>query len=186
VWSPKSSCRCVRVLSLVRRPWRTFNCRYEHESQTSLRQVLPPVSLQRYRSDGGDGDETDSRPGWWARRASRHGRGMCSGRRSRWLSSGDQESFSTTSKGLGELASFLSDAAVDTVVMEATGVYCKPVYYTLEGLFEELWLCNAQHVKNVPGRKSDLSDAEWLATSLHTVWCGHPLSHRRRSESSLS
>jgi hypothetical protein len=33
----------------------------------------------------------------------------------------------------------------------------------LEGLFEELWLCNAQHVKNVPGRKSDLSDAEWLA-----------------------
>jgi hypothetical protein len=144
----------------------------------------PPVSLQGYRSDGGDGDETDSRPGWWARRASRQGRDLCSGRRSRWLSSRDQESFSTTSKGLGELASFLSDAAVDTVVMEATGVYWKPVYYSLEGLFEELWLCNAQHVKNVPGRKSDLSDAEWLATSLHTVWCGHPLSHRRRSERS--
>ena len=40
--------------------------------------------------------------------------------------------------------------------MEATGVYWKPVYYALEGLFEELWLCNAQHVKNVPGRKTDL------------------------------
>jgi hypothetical protein len=39
----------------------------------------------------------------------------------------------------------------------------KPVYYCLEGLFDELWLCNAQHVKNVPGRKTDLSDAEWLA-----------------------
>ena len=39
----------------------------------------------------------------------------------------------------------------------------RPHYYSLEGLFPELWLCNAQHVKNVPGRKSDLSDAEWLA-----------------------
>jgi len=74
-----------------------------------------------------------------------------------------KQSFSTTSKGLGQLASFLSDAAVDTVAMEATGVYWKAPYYALEGLFEELWLCNAQHVKNVPGRKSDLSDAEWLA-----------------------
>jgi transposase len=72
-------------------------------------------------------------------------------------------SFSTTRKGLGELVEFLSDAGVDTVAMEATGVYWKAPYYALEGLFEELWLCNAQHVKNVPGRKSDLSDAEWLA-----------------------
>jgi transposase len=47
--------------------------------------------------------------------------------------------------------------------MEATGVYWKAPYYALEGLFEELRLCNAQHVKNVPGRKTDLSDAEWLA-----------------------
>lgn len=72
-------------------------------------------------------------------------------------------SFSTTSKGLGELAEFLNGEAVDTVAMEATGVYWKPPYYALEGLFDELWLCNAAHVKNVPGRKSDLSDAEWLA-----------------------
>ena len=55
------------------------------------------------------------------------------------------------------------DAGVNTVAMEATGIYWRPVYYALEGLFEELWLCNAQHVKNVPGRKTDLSDAEWLA-----------------------
>ena len=47
--------------------------------------------------------------------------------------------------------------------MEATGDYWKPVYYGLEGMFEELWVCNAQHVKNVPGRKTDLSDAMWLA-----------------------
>jgi transposase len=46
--------------------------------------------------------------------------------------------------------------------MEATGVYWKAPYYTLEKRFE-VWLCNAQHVQNVPGRKTDLSDAEWLA-----------------------
>lgn len=74
-----------------------------------------------------------------------------------------KQSFSTTSKGLRELAGWLSDAGVQTVAMEATGVYWKPVYYCLEGLFDELWLCNAQHVKNVPGRKTDLTDAEWLA-----------------------
>ncbi|MGH9206346.1 MAG: IS110 family transposase [Acidimicrobiales bacterium] len=74
-----------------------------------------------------------------------------------------KQSFATTANGLGELAAWLSDAGVDTVAMEATGVYWKPVYYCLEGLFDELWLCNAQHVKNVPGRKTDLSDAEWLA-----------------------
>src|ERR1035437_5065405 len=74
-----------------------------------------------------------------------------------------KRSFSTTSKELAELAQWLLEAGVTTLVMEATGVYWKPVYYSLEGLFEELWLCNAQHVKNVPGRKTDLSDAEWLA-----------------------
>jgi transposase len=71
--------------------------------------------------------------------------------------------FATTQQGLAELTAFLVEAGVTTVAMEATGVYWRPVYYALEGLFPELWLCNAQHVKNVPGRKSDLSDAEWLA-----------------------
>jgi transposase len=74
-----------------------------------------------------------------------------------------KQSFATTRKGLTELARFLSDRAVQTVAMEATGVYWKSPYYALEGLFPELWLCNAQHVKNVPGRKTDLADAEWLA-----------------------
>jgi transposase len=74
-----------------------------------------------------------------------------------------KRSFATTRKGLGELAAFLTDHAVQTVAMEATGVYWKAPFYALEGLFDEIWLCNAQHVKNVPGRKSDVSDAEWLA-----------------------
>src|SRR6266568_5281309 len=71
--------------------------------------------------------------------------------------------FSTTSEGVAELAEWLAEREVTTVAMEATGVYWKPVYYGLEGLFEELWLCNAHHVKNVPGRKTDMADAEWLA-----------------------
>jgi transposase len=51
---------------------------------------------------------------------------------------------------------------VTHVAMEATGVYWKPVWHLLEGQFE-LLLANAQHVRNVPGRKSDVKDAQWLA-----------------------
>lgn len=57
----------------------------------------------------------------------------------------------------------MADFEVTRVVMESTGVYWKPVYYPLEGLFDQLWLVNAGHVKNVPGRKTDIADAEWLA-----------------------
>lgn len=71
--------------------------------------------------------------------------------------------FATTTAGVDQLARWLADFEVTRVVMESTGVYWKPVYYGLEGLFEELWLVNARHVKNVPGRKTDLADAEWLA-----------------------
>ncbi len=71
--------------------------------------------------------------------------------------------FKTTLGGVRALAGWLADREVTTVAMEATGVYWKPVFYPLEGLFAELWLCNAQHVKNVPGRKTDMADAEWLA-----------------------
>src|SRR5919206_2555498 len=45
--------------------------------------------------------------------------------------------------------------------MEATGAYWKPVYYVLEDDFE-CWLLNAEHMKNVPGRKTDVKDAEWI------------------------
>lgn len=75
----------------------------------------------------------------------------------------NHQRFSTTVGGVGELASWLLDQGVTTVAMEATGVYWKPVYYGLEGMFAELSVCNAFHVKNVPGRKTDMSDAAWLA-----------------------
>ena len=74
-----------------------------------------------------------------------------------------KKSFKTTTAGVGELARWLADLEVTRVVMESTGVYWKSVYYGLEGLFGEVWLVNAHHVKNVPGRKTDMADAEWLA-----------------------
>ena len=67
-------------------------------------------------------------------------------------------SFATTTRGLLELAEWLIDAGCTHVAMEATGVYWKPVWHVLEGSFE-LLLANAQHVRNVPGRKSDVNDA---------------------------
>jgi len=74
----------------------------------------------------------------------------------------DKERFKTTTAGLGRLAGWLAERQVALVAMEATGVYWKGPYYALEDRFQ-LWLCNAHHVKNVPGRKTDMSDAEWLA-----------------------
>ena len=59
--------------------------------------------------------------------------------------------FSTTTRGLLQLRDWLASFAVTLVGMEATGVYWKPVYYMLEDDFE-LWLLNARHLKNVPGR----------------------------------
>lgn len=74
----------------------------------------------------------------------------------------EKERFGTTTAQLSRLLGWLTDRQVSLVAMEATGVYWKPVYYALEQRLE-VWLCNAQHVQNVPGRKTDLSDAEWLA-----------------------
>lgn len=70
--------------------------------------------------------------------------------------------FSTTVRALGELHEWLREREVTAVVMEATGVYWKPVWHILESDFQ-LTLANAGHVKNVPGRKTDVKDAVWLA-----------------------
>lgn len=77
----------------------------------------------------------------------------------------DVRSFPTVTSGLLALAEWLSEAECTHVVMEATGVYWKPVWHVLEGSFD-LILANAQHVRNVPGRKSDVNDATWLADLL--------------------
>lgn len=70
--------------------------------------------------------------------------------------------FGTVTSALLELSEWLESYGCTHVVMEATGVYWKPVWHVLEGSFE-LVLANAQHVKAVPGRKSDVNDATWLA-----------------------
>jgi transposase len=69
--------------------------------------------------------------------------------------------FQTTVRGLIALRDWLAAHRVTHVAMEATGVYWQPVWHLLEDDFE-LTLCNARHVKNVPGRKTDVSDAQWL------------------------
>src|SRR5437588_1720114 len=73
--------------------------------------------------------------------------------------------FSTMTADLLGLRDWLKGLGVTHVAMEATGVYWKPVYYLLEDDFE-LLLVNAQHVKNVPGRKTDVQDAQWLCQLL--------------------
>lgn len=73
--------------------------------------------------------------------------------------------FETTTSGLLQLCDWLDALGVEHVGMEATGVYWKPVWHVLESHFE-LVLANAAHVKNVPGRKTDVSDAMWLADLL--------------------
>ena len=73
--------------------------------------------------------------------------------------------FSATTQGLLELADWLEDGKITHVAMEATGVYWKPVWHVLHGRFT-LILANAAHIRNVPGRKSDVNDATWIAELL--------------------
>jgi transposase len=70
--------------------------------------------------------------------------------------------FGTTTRELEALRAWLAGHGVTHVGMESTGVYWKPVYAVLEGHFE-LIVGNAHHIKNVPGRKTDVKDAEWIA-----------------------
>jgi transposase len=70
--------------------------------------------------------------------------------------------FGTTTRELEALRAWLAGHGVTHVGMESTGVYWKPVYAVLEGHFQ-LIVGNAHHIKNVPGRKTDVKDAEWIA-----------------------
>lgn len=73
--------------------------------------------------------------------------------------------FGTTTSELFALADWLESHRCTHVAMEATGVYWKPVWHVLEDRFE-LVLANAQHIRNVPGRKTDVNDATWIADLL--------------------
>jgi transposase len=74
----------------------------------------------------------------------------------------DKQTFRTMTAGLLQLNDWLAEVHITHVAMESTGDYWKSVYNILEGNFE-VWIVNASHVKNVPGRKTDVKDAQWLA-----------------------
>lgn len=76
--------------------------------------------------------------------------------------------FRTFTEDLHGLAGWLVSCGIKTVAMEATGVFWIPVYEILEARGLQVLLVNARHVKNVPGRKSDVADCEWLR-QLHSV-----------------
>ena len=79
----------------------------------------------------------------------------------------EHREFATTTAGLLALVSWLTEAGCTHVAMEATGVYWKPVWHILEDESSlTLVLANAQHIRNVPGRKSDRKDAAWIADLL--------------------
>lgn len=76
--------------------------------------------------------------------------------------------FGTFTPDLRTLADWLTSCGVDTVAMESTGVYWIPVYETLEAQGFQVFVVNARHLKNVPGRKSDIQDCQWIQ-GLHSV-----------------
>ena len=82
-----------------------------------------------------------------------------------------KRTFKTFYGVLAEAARWLTSLGVTHVAMEATGIYSVPVYHALieHGNFAQVLVCNAGHVKNVPGRNTDFADAEWL---VHLLECG--------------
>jgi transposase len=75
------------------------------------------------------------------------------------------QTFGTTTADLLRLSDWLAEGGCTHVGLESTGEYWKPVYNLLEGTFT-VWLLNAQHIKAVPGRKTDVKDAQWIADLL--------------------
>jgi transposase len=88
--------------------------------------------------------------------------------------------FRTFTQDLYALAAWLQRCGIKTVAMESTGVYWIPLFQILEDRGFEVYLVNARHVKNVPGRRTDVSDCQWLQF-LHSVGLLRP-SYRPEQE----
>lgn len=94
----------------------------------------------------------------------------------------ETRTFSTMTKDLLELKDWLSECGVTHVAMESTGVFWKPIYNLLEDDFKVM-VINAQHIKTVPGRKTDVKDAEWIADLLrHGLVRGSFVPNRQQRE----
>jgi len=72
--------------------------------------------------------------------------------------------FAATSRALADLGGWLVAHGVTLVGMEATGIYWKPVHWMLDELIDLVWVINARHMRNVPGRETDVADAMWGAS----------------------
>ncbi|EAX46322.1 transposase, partial [Thermosinus carboxydivorans Nor1] len=91
--------------------------------------------------------------------------------------------FGTMTDDLHELVSWLQSHGCSHVAMESTGVYWKPIYNLLEHTGIEILVVNAQHIKAVPGRKTDVKDAEWIAELLrHGLLQGSYIPSREQRE----
>jgi transposase len=92
-------------------------------------------------------------------------------------------SYSTVTKSLLELVDWLKNEGCQKVAMESTGVYWKPIYNLLEVSEISTMVVNAQHIKTVPGRKTDVKDAEWIADLLrHGLMRGSFIPSREQRE----
>ncbi len=95
----------------------------------------------------------------------------------------ETRTFSTMTSSLLELADWLVEHRVTHVAMESSGVFWKPIYNLLEGLDLTLLVVNARHIKAVPGRKTDVKDAEWIADLLrHGLLRGSYIPDRSQRE----
>lgn len=95
----------------------------------------------------------------------------------------ESRTFKTVTGELLELAEWLASKDVTHVAMESTGVYWQPVYNLLEQLKFTLLVVNAHHIKTVPGRKTDMKDAEWVAELLrHGLLRGSFIPNRTQRE----
>lgn len=103
-----------------------------------------------------------------------HAAGLDIGSREIWVCvppAGDRENvqvFGTFTPDLQRLVNWLVACGIKTVAMESTGVYWLPVFEMLEARGLSVYLVNARHIKNVPGRKSDVQDCQWIQ-KLHTL-----------------
>jgi len=78
----------------------------------------------------------------------------------------ETRSFGATLTDISELGAWLVEHNITDIAMESTGVYWKPVYTVLEEIGIKVTLVNAKHIKNLPGKKTDVKDSEWLCDLL--------------------
>jgi len=92
----------------------------------------------------------------------------------RWIDdkgnvSKESRTFGTTTQEINAFADWLRSREIRLVAMESTGVYWRPIWNLLEGRFE-IKLANSEHIRNIPGRKTDRKDGEWIAKLLRKAF----------------